>query len=413
MSRVLPSLRPGLDIMPSPTPAHPGLILRDPFHYTDAVLLIPPIWVLSLPCLDGQQTELDLQAMLERRTGQKVPSEAIRDFVSALQSQGLLDTEEFHAMREKRRAAFRDAAERQPAHAGSAYPDDAEGAKSTLRGYFEGEAEPSDPPSQNLVGIAAPHVSPEGGWRSYAAAYRKLTPDLADRTFVLLGTSHYGEPEKFGLTRKPYVTPLGAAETDRALMDRLVAGAPKTVVLEDYCHSIEHSIEFQVLFLQYMMPRPVKILPVLCGSFAESLTSGEAPESAEELRRFFEMLGEMADHEGKKLFWLLGIDMAHMGMRYGDNFKALAGQGRLEEVGLRDTLRLKRACAGDSAGFFDLVKGNQDDLKWCGYSALYTFLRALPSARGRVLRYEQWNIDPQSVVSFAGIEFSADSSNQS
>jgi hypothetical protein len=25
--------------------------------------------------------------------------------------------------------------------------------------------------------------------------------------------------------------------------------------------------------------------------------------------------------------------------------------------------------------------------------------------RGRLLRYEQWNIDPQSVVSFASLEF--------
>jgi hypothetical protein len=52
---------------------------------------------------------------------------------------------------------------------------------------------------------------------------------------------------------------------------------------------------------------------------------------------------------------------------------------------------------------------NGDELNWCGYSALYTFARALPRARGRILRYEQWNIDPQSVVSFASLEFSVPS----
>ena len=41
----------------------------------------------------------------------------------------------------------------------------------------------------DLVGIAAPHVSPEGGWQSYRAAYAALGPADADRTFVILGTS--------------------------------------------------------------------------------------------------------------------------------------------------------------------------------------------------------------------------------
>jgi MEMO1 family protein len=42
----------------------------------------------------------------------------------------------------------------------------------------------------------------------------------------------------------------------------------------------------------------------------------------------------------------------------------------------------------------------------CGSAPLYTFLKAVPGARGKLLRYEQWNIDEQSVVSFAGMSFS-------
>ena len=52
------------------------------------------------------------------------------------------------------------------------------------------------------------------------------------------------------------------------------------------------------------------------------------------------------------------------------------------------------------------VRTHGDDLKWRGYSPLYTFTSALPAARGSILGYEQWNIDPQSVVSFASLEFS-------
>jgi hypothetical protein len=51
------------------------------------------------------------------------------------------------------------------------------------------------------------------------------------------------------------------------------------------------------------------------------------------------------------------------------------------------------------------VRENHDDLKWCGSAPFYTFMKAVPGARGRLHRYEQWNIDPQSVVSFAGMSF--------
>jgi hypothetical protein len=36
---------------------------------------------------------------------------------------------------------------------------------------------------------------------------------------------------------------------------------------------------------------------------------------------------------------------------------------------------------------------------------MYTFLRAVPEARGSIEKYEQWNIDEKSVVSFAGMSF--------
>jgi len=36
---------------------------------------------------------------------------------------------------------------------------------------------------------------------------------------------------------------------------------------------------------------------------------------------------------------------------------------------------------------------------------MYTFMQIAPDARGTLQHYEQWNIDAQSVVSFAGISF--------
>ena len=79
---------------------------------------------------------------------------------------------------------------------------------------------------------------------------------------------------------------------------------------------------------------------------------------------------------------------------------------RFERAGLKIVAaRMMRLSRGDAEGFWSLVEENQDDLKWCGSSPLYTFLKAMPRARGRLERYEQWNIDEQSVVRFAGMGF--------
>jgi predicted class III extradiol MEMO1 family dioxygenase len=77
----------------------------------------------------------------------------------------------------------------------------------------------------------------------------------------------------------------------------------------------------------------------------------------------------------------------------------------MSEVAVRDRARIERINAGDANGFWGLVQENQEDLKWCGSSPIYTFLKSVPNARGQLERYEQWNIDEKSVVSFAGITF--------
>jgi AmmeMemoRadiSam system protein B len=241
---------------------------------------------------------------------------------------------------------------------------------------------------------------------SYAAAYRALSGDLQDRTFVILGTSHYGEPDRFGLTRKPFATPFGQAATDKRLVAQLARAAKTSVSVEDYCHAVEHSIEFQVVFLQHLFGPAVRILPILCGAFVAGPAAGRLPESDDAVARFLDALGELVVREGRRLFFVLGVDMAHVGRRYGDALDARAGAGPLVAVEARDRQRIERLAGGDAEGFWRLVQERgEDDLKWCGSSPMYTFLRAVPRARGQLLNYEQWNIDRSSVVSFAALAF--------
>jgi hypothetical protein len=397
-------------MVPSPMPDRPGLFIRDPYRYSEAVLIIPPPLIECLRCFDGHQTDLDLRALLVRITGDLQVAELEQHLTETFSSAGFLEDETFAQMKAGRQREFADAPKREPAHAGGAYPLEIAALRETMARYMDGAAPSSEPfPSRGrqgaLCGIAAPHVSPEGGWQSYRAAYQMLGPELKDRTFVILATSHYGAPEHFGLTRKPFVTPLGETATDTGLVDRLAVLGGPAVLMEDYCHSFEHTVELQVVFLQHIYGPDIRILPILCGQYAHSLYRGGAPEADEGVRRFLESLGEMAVREGDGLFWILGIDMAHMGARYQDDFPAFADQGVMAEVAERDRQRIARVVESDGDGFWNLVRENHDDLKWCGSAPLYTFLKTLPGTRGELLRYEQWNIDPRSVVSFAGMAF--------
>jgi AmmeMemoRadiSam system protein B len=404
LSQPLPRLRLDLDFMPSPAADHPGLLIRDGHHFSDAVLIVPPLLVELLACFDGKKTDLDLRAMLVRLTNDLDVGQIAMGLMETLSAAGFLEDENFTRIEQERRRQFAAEPVRQPAHAGGAYPAETDTLSQTLARYMDGAAPASG--NDPLMAIAAPHASPEGGAKSYRAAFRMLRPQDRERTFVILATSHYGPPEKFGLTRKNFLTPLGESPTDVRLVDWLAQRAPGSIEMEDFCHSFEHTVELELIFLQHALGPQARILPILCGGFAKSLIEGGKPEDDERVRRFIDALAELREREGNRLFWILGVDMAHMGARYHDPFKARAGQGMMNEVEARDRDRIARINSGDADGFWELVRENRDDLKWCGSSPFYTFLKTAPRARGELLSYDQWNIDDSSVVSFAGMSFS-------
>lgn len=399
---MLPRLRADLDFLPSPMPDRPGLLIRDPFRFSTATLIVPPQMVQCLTFFDGQQSALDLRAYLVRLTGDLDVSEIEQHLVHSLSEAGFLEDENFAARKAATEQNFAAAPVRLAQHAGSGYPDEPEDLRNVFREYLNGE---SAVPNHPALGIVAPHVSPFGGVDAYRAAYSALNPADADRTFVILGTSHYGEPERFGLTRKPFATPLGQTVPALDLIDELEGAAGDAVQMEDYCHAVEHSIEFQIVFLQHVLGPNVRVLPVLCGAFHKSLYEGGAPEDTERVRRMFGALGEIGAREGSRLCWILGVDMAHIGRRYGDPFDAIAHRAEMEDVRDQDASRIGCMEAGDAAGFWERVQANHDDLKWCGAAPIYTFLRAMPAARGQLRHYQQWNIDEASVVSFAGMRY--------
>lgn len=402
MSEVLPRLRFNLDFSPSPDPSRPGLFIRDPYHYSDATLLVPPPLVQALECFDGRQSTLDLRAELVRITGEIQIGELEKHLFDSLNDAGFLENDRYRELKAKREAEFAEESMREAAFAGSAYPEDPVRLADLLTGRVGKSAG-----SRSTVAIAAPHASPDGGWPTYRAAYQALpsTEGAQDLTFIVLGTSHYGAPDRFGLTRKQFTTPFGEARTDIALVNELAASADGAVRMEDYCHCVEHSIEFQIIFLQHLYGPNIRIVPILCGPFVKSVYEGGLPEDNEGVARFFDSFGNIAARESNRLFWVLGIDMAHIGRRYGDPIRAKANIGEMLAIEQRDRRRIERIAEGDIRGYWSLVQDGHDDLKWCGSAPLYTFMKVMPHLKGELLDYHQWQIDPDSVVSFSALRF--------
>ncbi len=403
MSETLPRLRFNLDFLPSSDPQKPGLYIRDPYHYSDATLLVPPPLVAALECFDGQQTTLDLRSELVRITGEIQVGDLERHLFDSLDQAGFLENDRYRELRANREAEFASEPTREAAFAGSAYPEGPAALSNLLRlqlGTAEGV--------NGTIAIAAPHASPDASWETYKAAYSAVPAreEGHDRTFVILGTSHYGAPDRFGLTRKAFLTPFGEARNATEFVDELERAAPKAIRMEDYCHAVEHSIEFQVIMLQYLYGPDVKILPILCGPYVKSIYQGGLPEDNPALASFFDALGNLFAREGRNVYTVLGIDMAHMGRRYGDPIRVSANIGEMLAVEQRDRGRIQQIEKGDRSAYWSLIQDGHDDLKWCGSAPLYTFLKTQPGTRGELIRYHQWQIDADSVVSFGAMKFS-------
>jgi AmmeMemoRadiSam system protein B len=405
---MLPALRVDLDLQPSPVDEQPGLLIRDCYRYSDTTLIIPPFLLRFLQFFDGNHTRADLIREAEHCAGLENAIRLEEHLRGTLEAAGFLRGPSFQHLKEQALAAFRQSPVREASHAGAAYPN----SEVALREYFDENLRnyrrvPDSPP-QAPLGVAAPHISFEGGWQCYAAAVDAIASADPDSLFVVLGTSHYGEPDHIGLTAKPFSTPFGITRPDPELVETLARACPETAIIEDYSHAIDHSIEFHILLLQYALKPDVRVLPVLVGSFFDAMHGDRLPSESPQHQKVFTALRQLADEQGKKLVWLMSVDMAHMGRRYGDKFAARAYVDKMAEVEQYDRTRIEMLRNGDSQSFWRDVNRWDGELKWCGSSTLYTFTQVYPEARASLLTYQQWNIDAESVVSFGTLRFERD-----
>ena len=408
MDELLPRLRQ-VDAFPVEHEGKRCIALRDPAGYTDAVVLLPRLLLEIVSLFDGQHSLLDIQAAVMRRHGQLVPHEKIEEIAGALDAQGFLDSPGFAERRAAVDREFLDAPARPASHAGGAYPVDPDELRATFDAFFAPPTGPGPIDGAGAAGeavraVIAPHIDFHRGGPAYAWAYRELAERGDTDLFVVFGTCHAGMEHPFALTRKDYASPLGPAPVAREFVEALAARAGQDCFGAELAHRSEHSIEFQAVFLRYLYAgrREVEIVPVLTSFAHEALAQGRQPDEDPRIPRFLDALAETIATSGRRVAFIAGADLAHMGPRFGD--PEPVSREELARIGREDREMLSAVEAGDAAAFFESVARDDDRRRICGLSPIYTLLRALGGGRGTLRRYGQWP-DPQGVVTFASVVF--------
>ncbi len=385
--------------------------LRDPAAFTDQVVVFPVPLLDLVSLFDGEHSVGGIQAILQERYGQAPTIAQIAELIERLDEAGFLDSARFAERRRAIEEAFRVSLLRPAAHAGAAYAGEAPALAAQIDEFFthpEGPGAPSGHETQDgtqpLRGLIAPHIDFHRGGPVYAWAYRALLERSDADLFVILGTCHAGMPDPFAATLKPYATPLGAVPVDRDFYEALGRRYGADLLHSEGAHRSEHSIEFQVVMLRHLLGlrREFSILPVLASYLHEAVWTKGDPERDPRVRRFIDGLLETMATSSRKVCLIAGVDLAHVGPRFGDPDPNT--EESLKAVAAADLAMLEAVTAGDPVGFFTGVAHDGDRRRICGLSPIYTLLRALPGAGGRLLRYQQWP-DPEGAVSFCAAAF--------
>jgi len=390
--------------------------LHDPHKISDKPLLIPWEFVTLLPYLDGNHSLLDIQAEYTRHFGDLLFKEDLMEFLQKLDHYLFLDSSRFHEFEARIKQDFLRAQVRPAFYSGLSYASDPKKLREELTHYFTSQKGPGLPShqekSKRITGLVAPHIDLSSGGPCFAWAYAELMrtatwPDL----FIILGTCHAGVNGLFALTDKSFQTPLGTIHCDKDFMELLSKAYSSDLYAESFLHRSEHTIEFQILFLQFIREclgaeaSPLTICPILCAFTPESL-SDNTPEKGIYTGFIESLRGVIADYD-KSVCIIASADLAHVGLKFGD--PRPLDRYALNACFRKDREMLEMIARQEKRGFLDHMTQEHYKRRICGFPPLTAMLDLIPPSEGTLLNYDHSIVDDQgSIVSFASMVFYED-----
>ncbi|MCX7735668.1 MAG: AmmeMemoRadiSam system protein B [Candidatus Kapabacteria bacterium] len=401
---LLPKLREDLAFEVIENQDDKQIILYDPNGYAKQPIQIPISLIPLLQMLDGSFRKSDIIRALKDENDNQIEEliEPIFNLVYFLDQLGFLETETYYNLKNSL-DEYLNSPVRKPVCAGNTYSDDPNHLRAQLRALMN--TRNSDNIRTGAKMIIVPHIDFRvgiGALKTYAAAYHSIkneNPEL----IVIFGTSHYASSDYFMFTRKNFETPLGVVQTDNDVIEKLIELSNGNIKIDDLAHKDEHSIELQLVILQYLFGDKFKILPVLVGSFHNFIYSASLPKDDEHFNNLINYLKEAIEKTGKKTIFVASVDFAHIGRKFGDDFDAAP---ELEILKEEDKVLINHLIHFETDEFFKTVAKNKDQRKICGLSPIYSIMQMNKLKEGKFLEYSQWNeTETKSAVSFASLAF--------
>lgn len=373
-----------------------GVVLIDPLGLCTDQVFVPAALLPVLGRFDGNRSIALLQREVEAMHD-GAPSDLVARLVQQLDERLLLASPRFELALQDAVRAFTARGARPARHAGSAgYPSEPARLREALASMVAPAARPVRGAPRGLI---APHIDLARGREGYGQAYGYLAEcELAD-LYVVFGTGHHG-PSRIaaGLTMD-WETPLGTVPTDREFVQAVHARIGEPPPLDVFLHRDEHSLEFQVLFLRHVLgDRAFRVAGFITGGLPDDPANHDR---VRELRDAF-----AAASEGKRVCYVAGADLAHIGPFFGDPEPISAE--RLAELASAERARLSHLERGDAGAFHDSVEctGNPDRV--CGTTPMY-LTAALAGGCAELLYYGRATApDASQTVSFCAMAFGAD-----
>ena len=274
---------------------------------------------------------------------------------------------------------------RYPAVAGQFYPSDAEELKETIKHLFLGPLGPGFLPynfsgEKDIVGVVSPHAGYVFSGQVAAHSYLEMSRGERPDTVVILGPNHTGIGSPVSVTRHDYLTPLGAASTDKEMVRSILKHGKGALDDDVTAHRHEHSVEVQVPFIQYI-DTEVNIVPIVM--------MDQRPESA---RRVAEAIDSAAEELNRHIMIVASSDFSHYVPR------------RVAEE--KDALAIEKIEQLDSRGLYSTVK--RHGISMCGYGPVMVLLEIAARsgvAAAKLLKYAtSGEIQPmEEVVGYSSI----------
>jgi AmmeMemoRadiSam system protein B len=405
-----PSLR-GCEVQNLVYRGEPQLQIANRERLSDQCLFMPQAMGLILQYFDGEHTVEEIVLQVQADTGIKIGRSLVDELVRKLDAICVLDSPTYHAARDSALAAYRSSGIREPTHAGGAYYAEPERLRDQLRQVFEhprgaGLPNTTTAPDGALRAVLAPHIDFHRGGPSFGFAFREIAERSDADLFVVVGTSHYSA-HRFILTRNDFRTPLGLVKTDKAYVNAIAKGyGEEAAFADELAHLPEHSIEFEVLLLQYVLGgvRNFEVVPVLVGSFQDAVDRGDDPNNLNDVGRMLNVLREVERESGRKVCYIVSGDLAHIGPKFGDPWQIDTDRARWNRSLDADLLARIEQARGDE--LFNFIADEQDGRRICGFPPSYVMLEAARPKSGKLLYHDQY-VDPRGneIVGFASMAF--------